>query len=394
MNREELSRTFLKSQSKHFILELATGYGKTKLALDKVAQWLPDDYHLLIVIPRLVLKKGWEAEIKKWEYEWLLPYITFVTYVSFPKLNRLSWGTIIFDEAHHLSERCRERLSYVTAKHMLFLSATLKKEHKQFLEKYKPETIKIAIKNAIEDGVLPEPKIILIPMALDNRIVNQVIEKNVKKNNPSTPKRIGYIEKWKYKNYKGPLHILCTQQQYYDYLSSLIDWYKQKGKGNAIMKNMWLHKAGERLKWLATQKGEVIRALIKQLSNYRLLTFCPSIEESLNLGCPCINSKIGTDNLTKFNDRRIKHIAAVGMLDEGTNLTECKIGIFQMLNSSDRLNIQRQGRLLRHKSPVLIFPYYVNTREEEIINIIKENSNSNLISIISPKDIDNIKHYI
>lgn len=317
MNREELEPRFLASSSTNFVLELATGYGKSKLAIEKANQWKKEDYHILIVIPRLVLKGGWKKEFIKWKHEELFKHVTFVTYYSFPDLKKLSWDVIIFDEAHHLSERCRDFMKYISAKHMLFLSATLKKEHKFFIEQYHPETIRIGLKDAIKELVLPDPKIILIPMQLDNRIVNQVIEKNVKKNNNTPVKRIGYIEKWKYRSYKGPLNILCTQQQYYDDISNLVEWYKRKGQTNGIMKNMWLHKAGERLKWLADQKDEVVKSLIKQLSSFRILTFCPSIEESLKLGCPCINSKVGTANLTLFNEKKIKHIAAVGMLDEG-----------------------------------------------------------------------------
>ena len=59
------------------------------------------------------------------------------------------------------------------------------------------------------------------------------------------------------------------------------------------------------------------------------------------------------------------------MLDEGVNLVECQNGIFISLTSSERLQIQRIGRLLRHKEPIIHLYYYKNTREEEIMcNII------------------------
>jgi superfamily II DNA or RNA helicase len=102
----------------------------------------------------------------------------------------------------------------------------------------------------------------------------------------------------------------------------------------------------------------------------------------MKVGCHSINSKVGTANLDLFNTKKIKHIAAVGMLDEGANLVDCKIGIFQMINSSDRLNIQRVGRILRHKSPVLIFPYFVDTREEEIVKDVTAGYNTELITEI------------
>ena len=53
-----------------------------------------------------------------------------------------------------------------------------------------------------------------------------------------------------------------------------------------------------------------------------------------------------------------------------------------MINSSDRLNVQRVGRILRHKTPVLIFPYYVDTREEEIIKDVTSGYNPELITVV------------
>lgn len=49
------------------------------------------------------------------------------------------------------------------------------------------------------------------------------------------------------------------------------------------------------------------------------------------------------------------------------NLTNCQIGVFASLNSSEIMQIQKIGRLLRHKNPYLIVPYFRNTRDEEIV---------------------------
>lgn len=307
-------------------------------------------------------------------------YVYCVEVPSHKIIVRSQGYTFVSGNCHHTSERCMNALQYIKCNHLLALSATLKKEHRYFFtSRYKAEVVKVDTKEAIESDILPDPKLILIPLKLDNTKVNCIIEKNIKKNNDSVPKTISYTEKWKYRSYKGPLRILCTSQQYYDDITGLIEWYKQKGMSNAIMKNMWLHKAGERLKWLACQKEELVRDLIKQLKNYRLIAFCPSIEESNKLGCPCINSKVGTENLDKFNTKKIKHVACVNMVDEGINLSECKIGIFQMINASLRVSKQREGRILRHKEPVFIFPYYIDTREEEIVNNIIKDYNPNLI---------------
>ena len=395
MTREELTQEFLASSSKNFVLQLPTSYGKSKLALQKVNQWYAIDCSILIVIPRTILIENWKEEIRKWGYNKMFPNITFTTYVSLHKHCNVRWDAVILDEGHHTSQRCMDILQGLQTNHIIVLSATLKKEHIGFFRsKYNPEIIQVKVKDAIDNEVLPDPQLILIPLILDNKVQNYYIEKNFKKGNTTSWITIDYGQKWKYRSYKGPLRIKCTQRQYYNEMSGLIDWYKERGKHNAIMKNMWLHKAGERLKWLAKQKENTVKSILKELRNYRTLIFCPSIEDSLKVGSPCINSKIGTANLQLFNDKKIKHIAAVGMLDEGFNPVDCRIGIFYMINSSDRITLQRIGRVLRHKHPVLIFPYFKDTREQEIVDEITKDYNPELISVLTSSGILLVKKYL
>jgi superfamily II DNA or RNA helicase len=84
-----------------------------------------------------------------------------------------------------------------------------------------------------------------------------------------------------------------------------------------------------------------------------------------------------------FNDKKIKHITAVNILNENANLVDCRIGIFCNLNSSEIITVQRCGRLLRHKNPAIIIPYYVDTREEELMNKMIEGYNPDTIKVIN-----------
>lgn len=70
------------------------------------------------------------------------------------------------------------------------------------------------------------------------------------------------------------------------------------------------------------------------------------------------------------------------------NLVNCQIGIYAILNSSERLIKQKLGRLLRHKQPIIIIPYFLRTREEELVKTMIQDYNPELISIINDiKDI-------
>ena len=378
--RQTISSKLLNSNSNSIVLELSTGMGKTKLALDKINQLYSQDSKILIVIPRNVLIQNWIEEFKKWHYEDMLSNVTFVTYVSLPKMAG-SWDIVCFDECHHLSERCRGVInSGFTVKHSLFLSATISKDVRYFINTHfnNIEWIRISTRKAIENDVLPDPRIVLIPLTLDNKEARHLY--SPRKLKGKKPLIVPYVNRWAYKNYKGDYIIECTQQQYYNELTGIINWYKRKNHIPA-MRNQWLHKAGERLKWLSDQKVEAILKLMASIPS-RKIVFCNSIGQSEKLGFPCVNSKVGIDNLTLFNSKKVNAISCVNMLDEGQNLTDCQCGIFMALNSSERMQIQKIGRLLRHQDPVIYMPYFRNTREEEIVSKMLEGYNRQLISIM------------
>jgi len=370
----------INSINTNLLLELPTGYGKTKLALDIINDVNPNN--ILIVIPRVVLIDSWKDEIKKWGYKQTLDKITFTTYVSLAK-HIDKWDLVIFDECHHLSERCREIIPSFRFKKVILLSATVKRDLKTiFYYLFNPLTIlRVTTREAIDNKELPDPKIIFIPLHLDNTKQDYWIIKNKNKGNPIT---INYADRLKYLNVKScRIQIRCTQQQYYDDMSAYINWFKNKIHLN-IYKRLYLRKCGERLKWLSEEKTSIMHKILNLYKDYRTITFCSSIAQTERLGKNCINSKNknAQEYLQAFNENKINHITACDMLNEGINLSSCQIGIFAALNSSDRLITQKTGRLLRHPNPIIVIPYFVNTRDEEIINKMKENYNPKLIKTI------------
>ncbi len=72
----------------------------------------------------------------------------------------------------------------------------------------------------------------------------------------------------------------------------------------------------------------------------------------------------------------------MNILNENANLVDCKYAIFCNFSSSEVTIPQRLGRSMRHKSPVIIFPYYQGTREEEIVNNYIKDFNKDFIRII------------
>ena len=153
---------------------------------------------------------------------------------------------------------------------------------------------------------------------------------------------------------------------------------------NKAFKNKWLRLAGERLKWLSDKKVDIVSRILWLIRGHRTLTFCNSIEQTEELGSYCINSKnkASSNILTAFNEGRIDHITACNMLNEGMNLVNCQVGIYNNLNSSEIIVKQRLGRILRHEKPVIVIPYYKDTREQELVEKMLEDYNPQLITVL------------
>lgn len=377
MTREEVNNLALSKidETKYLILELITGYGKTKVAIDlinhicdRVFKNNESSTTILILVAKTVHKQTWKDEIEKWGGI-NSDYITIECYESFKNYENSYFDIVVADEMQHLSEA---RLKVLESIHIneafIGLSATIKRDMRDyFIHNHKAEVIKCDLKEAVEDEVLPEPMVYLLPLTLDTT-------------------------NYTYKVKKFGRDIITTQKGYYNSVSSLIEWYKNKyfNSRNKRIKNLWLSMAGKRLKWCAEQKEALVLSLLDKFRNYKTLTFCSGIEQSERLGKYNITSKnkASVKNLEMFNSNKIKHITACNILNEGVNLTNCKIGIFCNLNSSEIVVKQRVGRILRHKSPIIIIPYFKNTREEELVEkMIEEYSKDSIITIDNVNDI-------
>ena len=387
MTREDILREILSLKGSNWLLELATGTGKSKMAIEKVKSLRnKKEQHLLIVVPRNVHKANWADEIKKWWPKCDLK-ISYTTYVSFPKYKG-HWDFVIFDECHHLSERCREALCDFEISHSILLSATVNKFLKDELREVFDNLVpyKKDLRDVIEDEILPDPRVYLWPLDLRTDLPTESILKNPKAKGKLI--ECNWINRWNFIKQKAyPVRIYCTERQYYSDLCGQIEYWKKRtySTRSQIAKNKWLRLCSERLKWLSDKKVKYLHQLLPSLIKYRTLTFCNSIEQTELLGEYCINSK-NTESvqyLEDFNSGKIDHITACNMLNEGMNLFNCQIGIYANLNSSESIIKQRMGRLLRHTNPVIIVPYFKGTREEKLVQTMLEDYNPKLVTTIS-----------
>lgn len=391
MTREEITNECLEAidNSECLLTLLSTGVGKTKIAIDcinkicnKVSK---NNVNILIVVDKKIHINNWKREFIKWGGV-MTDNIEFCCYASLHKYAGSYWDAVILDECHHVGSETRlEALSTIKVFYNLIgLSATVSRNLEEwFKSHFKTTIVSCDTQDAIASGILPDPIIYLMPMMLDNYYYHEEYEIN--KKDKSEPVYGIYRDIWLLKKSKKHAIVKCTQKQYLNELNGLVDFYKRKAQsGNAIMKNLWLKTCGDRLAYLANAKNNRVREILKKLKNQRTITFCNSIAQAEQLGKNCIHSKnkSAQTTLNKFNDSKIKHITACHMVDEGVNLTNCKYGIFANINASETIQIQRVGRALRHKNPILIVPFFRETREEEIVRKWMDSYNRDLIKII------------
>ena len=389
--RESILEDVLSMESRAILLELGTSLGKTRLAIEKTVQRCSDRENpkILVVAPTYAIIKGWPDEFNKWNHSDMLQYVTFSTYDSLDKRVDTQWDMIIFDEAHHLSDRCLVILAKLKSDNFIFLTATMKSVTYWGIKAVLPdlETYDMDLYAAMEEGILAFPTIMLIPLRLDSReekFTYEIIPKKVEKVDPKpyvmTPSMYWKLKK---KNDNTKYVLKGTAWDYNRLLSRFIEGLKKYKTGAARFK--YLNLAGVRLKWLSRQKDNQVKKILEILKDERTLTFCSDIAHTEVFGPNSIHSQKDEevmDILNAFNEGKINHIQACRMLNEGVNLVNCRVGIFANISSSDIMNVQRMGRILRHKSPVIIIPYFVDTREEEIVKEIVGDYNPELVKVI------------
>ena len=377
------------------LMELSTGVGKTKLSIDLTnyllnSQWYKDRQaiNILVLVAKRVHKQTWRDEISKWggiNHPTAEIKVYMECYESLQKHYGEQWDIIIADEVHHIgSEKRMEELKSMRPGYIIGLSATIPQKLKMWFKyNYHSETVSCDIIEAIGSEVLPEPTILLLPLQVENTRLSETIEMN-----PKAKGQIYYGEYkdyWKYKKQKAHAILRCTQKQKLIELDKLIEWYKKKAmSGNMAMKQTWLYFCGKRLEFLADCKLQWVKLILHHLDKERTITFCKTIAQTEQLGKNCIHSQNKDAALIydRFNQKEIDHITAVNILNENANLVDCKYAIFANLSSSEICMPQRLGRSLRHKSPVIIMPYYKGTREEEILEKYLEGFNKDYIKTI------------
>lgn len=405
MTREELYNQGLElaKQNARLAFLWSTGVGKSKMAIG-IANYLSEnnsELKILLVVAETAHKDNWKEEFKKWKLNEKIS-ITIECYASLKNYQNTQWDLIIFDEAHHLGSDLRlEMLRTISAQHIILLSATLQDQLLYALQNIfgQFKVSKVTLQDAIQWGILPEPKIYLYALTLDNTRYTETIIEEWGKKNKEIPIHCTYSQRWEYiKNRKKypniKLIISCTQQQKYDYLTTQFNHYKTLylNTRQINFRNKWMQAGSVRKRFLGECKTVYVEHLINEFrkKNKRFICFCSSIKQAELLGSlNAIHSKKSDslNTINDFNEKKINSLFAIGMLAEGQNLVDIQAGIIVQLDGQERAFIQKSGRVYRAEDPIQCIFYYKNTRDEEYLNKAIENIDA---SFIYKKEIKSI----
>ena len=404
-------REFLSLKNEHrVILKWATGCGKSKMTIDLINHAVDDiptknTIKVLFVVAERAHIKNWQEEFDKWGLRTDKISTDMCCYASLKKyVDYCYWDMVVLDEGHHCFtekrmaalEELKENI-YPVSGYVYLLSATLSSGKQDMIEgifgKFKTSTV--TLKDAIEGDILPDPKVYVVEMTLDNTKRHQEIKIG---NDPNAP-----VVKWEdrakyiYKNI--PCIIQCTEFQKNAYLTSSVDyWNERYHRSHSEFQRVKAANYGsQRKRFLGELKTLAVRNLLEKLpKNKRYVCFCASVAQANALDyVNTISSKRPAKSnqliINKFNSKQIDHIYAVGMITEGMNLTDIQVGIIVQLDGKERLFLQKFGRSLRAEDPVTFIFYYKNTQDENYLKGALENIDAKYVQYININQLNNIK---
>ena len=231
LDKQELQKSTVEwiKKYKRVILQWGTGLGKSKAAIDMTNYLINKKKNLniklnvLLVVAEVAHKNNWNDEFKKWNLEEC--NLNVDCYASLKKYKNSEFDLIIFDEAHHLGSDIRmEILSTIKTEYVILLSATLPDNIINYVSSLfgKFKISKVTLKQAITCGIMPKPKVYLIPLTLDDTNINCTIIEEWGISHKRVIYKCKYQERWEYIRNKNKypnaiLYIYCTPFQKYSY---------------------------------------------------------------------------------------------------------------------------------------------------------------------------------
>lgn len=373
LSRESITKQILELSDKHnnFLLNIPMRAGKSIFATALCNKW---EGRILILSGADLTNRQWLDNIRKYNPH-LEERTDIYCYHSLHKIDRNKYSIILLDEFEQsLSDKRNIQLHEFNPKHWIAMSGTLDvfdiNEYRKLTNNNFKE-IKITLEEAVESNLLPQPKVICVPLQFDDSRRYLLFKKGSDKNKKNDI--VLFPNRWEsLKNKKVNTWIQCTEKEYhilveqdYNYAKDL---YEQHG--TEVFKNMWLKRGNNRKAFYAQLKTKWVKKVINQLpEGSRSLIFCFDTKQADLINKEVIHSKVegGKELIQEFNEGRINTIASVKMIDRGIDFFNVDYCIIIQQSGSQKSPQQQAGRSYLSISPKIITFYYPNTRDEDYL---------------------------
>ena len=268
---------FFKSKKKGYY-NLAMRFGKCKTTIDLLFKLFDYDATILIAYPDNKLRDVWMDECRKWDYD--NPNITLVNFSSLKKYVQYEFDMFVIDEFHSASENERNIAHDImdNCTYTLGLSGTVSTDTDEQWDM--KEIASYTTNDGIEDGILADYRITVHYVDLDNKVLT--------------------------KDKKGKF---ATEKNRYEKYTWVIEKMKRQGTNF-----MFMALARNRLSLSSLGKMNYTKALLKKLSDKRVLVFTGLAAVADDLGIASYHSKSKTDKgYTDFQNGKANHLALAAM---------------------------------------------------------------------------------
>ena len=355
----------IKNNFKNCIVAMATGAGKSKVAIDYAKKH--SDNTALVVPTAKLRDDNWKKEFEKWGEDY--NKVTKLCYASATKYKNQKYDLTILDEGHNITENNQSFVTDNKARKTILLTATVprKKDNQTKHDLLQDLGFSIAFELTLDDciklGFVAPYTINIVEVPLENS------KKTVKAGSKKKP-------------------FMTTERGNYDYLSKSImkAMYTPQGAKFMIMNRM-------RFIYNLQSKHEATKYILDNFvsEEERTLIFASNIQRAEDLCKYSYHSKSNSDAYNAFKDEEINRLSCVKAINEGENFNAVDTAVIQQLTSKEKDLIQRIGRIIRyrpgHRGNIWIV-VASGTQDEKWLNKAIENLDSNNIYYYNYKNID------
>lgn len=358
---------------KHCLVAMATGSGKTKVAID-YAKTVNKKQALLVPTEKL-RDTNWSEEYKKWKGTTVEKRTEKYCYASANKVQNQDYSLAILDEGHNITENNSMFLKFNNIHKSVLLTATVP-DRKKDAKKYRilqdlgyKVVYQLTLDNAVKLGFVAPYQINVIYTELESS------KKTIRGGTKKKP-------------------FMTTEYATYNWLSKSVKKAMFSPKLDPkfiIMKRM-------RFIYNLPSKTEAAQHILDKIipKKDRILIFASSIKQAEKL-CPnTFHSKTTDKDYHNFREEKINRMSCVKAINEGHNFEGIDGALIVQLTSKEKDLVQRLGRLIRvrpgHKASVFII-VAKGTQDEKWLEKATENLDASSIRYYPYSQINKIDFY-